>query len=202
MKLYGRLIFWFVLANVVAILAALLVSSRLWVRNYSHDDALRDGQAAVQVYESQGAAGLRQWLRRRHADGVFGMLHDDLGRPLAFGPPEEHGGLFFRRQSSGPGEPHGDVLQSRGPLFEAHVDAPPPPASFDAEAGVRERDEGPATIRVFGSGSGVQFSIRGEERLHSTTIVGASGKTYHWTAVSGPPRGRSQHIQGVRPVPE
>jgi signal transduction histidine kinase len=172
-KLYGKLIFWFVLANIVAIVVALLVSSRLWVRTYSHDDALRDGQAAVQVYEAQGADGLRQWLRRRRADGVFGMLHDGHGRPLAFGPPETRG-VF-------------------SPMFEMHVE-PPRPLAFD-DAGSLERDEGP--LRVLGGSPGLLFSVRGEERLHSALITSASGTIYRWTATSGPPRGRNQHFQDL-----
>ncbi|HZP13210.1 MAG TPA: ATP-binding protein [Nevskiaceae bacterium] len=198
MKLHGKLIFWFLLANVVAIVVALLVSSRLWVRNYSHDDALRDGQAAVQVYESQGPEGLRQWLRRRRADGVFGMLHDELGRPLAFGPPEGQG-LFFHQEfhGGGPGEPGPHVLSFEQPLFDAHVDPPPPPPAFDAEAGLREHEEGPSTVRVFGSASGLLFSVRGEDRLHTAAITGATGKAYRWTAVSRPARGHEEHIRDL-----
>ena len=165
MKLYGKLIFWLVLANSVAIAVALLVSSRLWLRNYSANDALRDGQAAVQVYESQGESGLERWLRRRHTDGVFGMLEDEFGRPLA----------------------------------RVSIPLPPPPVHVEPGHPADDEDEpGPrGAVRIIGAGPGLLFSVRGENRVRATTITSASGKVYHWTAVSGPPRGRSQHIQDL-----
>jgi signal transduction histidine kinase len=92
MRLYGRLIFWFVLANVVAIVVAVFVSSQMWARSYSQDDAEADGHAAVQVYESQGREALERWLRQRRKAGVFGMLADARGEPLARGRSLRHRG--------------------------------------------------------------------------------------------------------------
>ncbi len=141
MKLYGKLIFWFLLANLVAAAVAVLISSRLWTRDYSDEDATRDGQAAVQVFESQGPRGLERWLRHRRSEGVFGMLADEEGKPLTRGYLPGHGRV-------------------------GHV--PPPP---DAEG--PEPDE--------------------HARMQSISVVSASGKSYRWTAVIGPPRGRRAH---------
>jgi signal transduction histidine kinase len=164
-KLYGKLIFWFVLANVVAIVVALLVSSRVWLRSYSADDAQRDGQAAVQVFESQGEPGLERWLRRRRSDGVFGMLEDDQGRALA--------------RAMLPLPPLPQRLE------------PGHPADDEEEPGPR------GDVRIIGAGPGLLFSVRGDEHMRVTAITAASGKPYRWTAISGPPRGRHQHVRDL-----
>jgi len=198
MKLYGKLIFWFLLANVVAVAVTVLVSARLWMRSYTEDDATRDGQAAVQVYESQGADALEKWLHQRRRSGVFGMLTDDHDRPLArapapflrhrFPPPAAPG-----EPASGPAHfemevpPDDDDPEAEGTVH-FRVEGPPPPGRGD---GIRR---GPMQVFGFDAGPGLVFGFRREEPIRTTTITSSQGKTYRWTAVLGPPHGRRAHL--------
>ena len=85
MKLYGRLVLWFLLANLVAVAVTVMVGARIWVSTYTDEDTSRDAQQAVQIYEATGAEALEDWLRQRRKAGVYGRLFDEQGAALARG---------------------------------------------------------------------------------------------------------------------
>jgi signal transduction histidine kinase len=83
MKLYGRMLLWFLLANVATAIITVVVGSWLLEQMYSEADARLDGDQAVQIFESKGMEGLQRWLAtKREQEGLFGMLRDGHGEPV------------------------------------------------------------------------------------------------------------------------
>jgi signal transduction histidine kinase len=83
MKLFPRLLLWFLLANVLTAAITVVVGARLWLITYTQADARRDAQVAVSVYEREGPRALNEWLRRQSREtGVRGLLLDEFGSAL------------------------------------------------------------------------------------------------------------------------
>ncbi|HUP91646.1 MAG TPA: ATP-binding protein [Solimonas sp.] len=83
MKLFWRLLLWFLAANGVTAAVALLLGTWIAGFAYSEADALRDGEAAAAIYEHEGSEALGLWLREQWRQaGIMGMLHDAQGMPL------------------------------------------------------------------------------------------------------------------------
>ena len=85
MKLYGKLVLWFLLANLVAVAVTVMIGARIWVSTYTDEDTSRDARQAVQIYEAAGAESLEDWLRQRRKAGVYGRLFDEQGAALTRG---------------------------------------------------------------------------------------------------------------------
>jgi signal transduction histidine kinase len=85
-KLFPRLLLGFLAANLLTVLAVLLLSTAWWALSYSAGDARRDGEQAAQILEREGPQALRLWLRQhRREAGVFAMLLDADGGSLLGG---------------------------------------------------------------------------------------------------------------------
>jgi signal transduction histidine kinase len=162
-KLFGRLLLWFLAANLITAVVALLFGQ--WFVNfaYTQADAERDGRAAIAIYEHEGADGLWRWLQEQLRTGnVAGMLLDADDRPLA--------------QPRPPPLPP-DAPAADGPPAEFHLEiAPPRDEDFFGDVlGFLLRDGPPG------------FTAQ----MRSAAFTTSKGAHYRWIGAKRPPRGEA-----------
>lgn len=173
MKLYGRLLSWFLLATIVTLAAALLIGEGLRQALYTDSAALADARRAVAEYERGGTERLRSWLRERRDDGVVGELLDAQGRPLSRpGPPPP----------PGHGHGHGDEPPHFGPPPWAMEPGNEPPDFEPRSRGDARRGE----RRMQGPPGPEPMLLA---RRQDVSLIASDGQTYRWIGVMRAPRG-------------
>jgi two-component system OmpR family sensor kinase len=100
LKLYGRLLVWFVAANVVTLFVSVFVTERFAREAYRGEpDWAALAASANQAWLEGGAAALNDWRRQRHRDGIDATLFEARRNLLDGDPPPMARRLLDRLES-------------------------------------------------------------------------------------------------------